>query len=155
MWRGYHLRASVPERHVKESRRILSGRSMRIAIDSRALPVAALLASVIVGLSARSAVAATPAPPPISEFSLRPLSGGGGGDAGSMRELGHITVGPDANLWFTESPSKVGRITPTGIITEIGPVPTGVMGDIVTGSDGNLWFTASDVNAIGRMRLLG
>ena len=35
-----------------------------------------------------------------------------------------ITTGPDGNLWFTEfAASKIGRITPTGTITEF-PIPT-------------------------------
>src|SRR6266508_2761442 len=35
-----------------------------------------------------------------------------------------ITLGPDGNLWFTESNrSKVARITPAGVITEY-PTPT-------------------------------
>ena len=29
-----------------------------------------------------------------------------------------ITAGPDGNLWFTESAGRIGRITPSGVVTE-------------------------------------
>ena len=48
-----------------------------------------------------------------------------------------------ANLWFTESSgNKIGRITPTGTITEF-PLPTASGGPvgIAAGPDSNLWFT--------------
>lgn len=63
-----------------------------------------------------------------------------------------ITVGPDGNLWFTvdiggpfeeDSEGKIGRITPTGQITEYrllaseGKLP----GAIAPGPEGDLWFT--------------
>jgi len=64
-----------------------------------------------------------------------------------------ITPGPDGNMWFTDAgfpPSgagacKIGRITPTGTITEFSAglqaanasIPVG----IAAGNDGNLWFT--------------
>ena len=51
-----------------------------------------------------------------------------------------ITVGPDGNVWFTEIfGGKVGRITPSGSITEftVGGQPAG----ITAGPDGRLWFT--------------
>ncbi len=36
----------------------------------------------------------------------------------------NIVTGPDGNLWFTESgTSKIGKITPAGVITEY-PTPT-------------------------------
>jgi streptogramin lyase len=50
--------------------------------------------------------AATPAVGSITEFSL-PFGSAPFG----------ITAGPDGNLWFTES-GKIGRITPSGTITE-------------------------------------
>jgi virginiamycin B lyase len=51
-----------------------------------------------------------------------------------------LTVGPDGNLWFPEG-QKIGRITPSGVITEFSlnsssPSP----GSLTVGSDGNLWF---------------
>ena len=56
-----------------------------------------------------------------------------------------ITVGPDGNLWFTEqSGPRIGRITPTGEITEFSAGITAVsyLADvpITAGPDGNLWF---------------
>ncbi|HET7063873.1 MAG TPA: hypothetical protein VFI49_06310, partial [Rudaea sp.] len=53
-----------------------------------------------------------------------------------------ITAGPDGNLWFTEyESSKIGRISTSGVVTEFAlpeawSFPTG----IAAGSDGNLWF---------------
>ena len=59
----------------------------------------------------------------------------------------YITSGPDGNLWFTEggTPLKIGRITPTGTVTEFsaGPsasIPSQVLLGITAGPDGNLWF---------------
>lgn len=73
-----------------------------------------------------------------------------------------IVVGQDGNLWFTEqgsvgangccepmfpAPGKIGRITPSGVITEF-PTPTNSAGSNVTnpagiaaGPDGNIWWT--------------
>ena len=67
--------------------------------------------------------------------------------------LSDITVGPDGNLWFTEGGrSKVGRITPTGQITEFDlPQGAGSATAIAAGADGNLWFTESGVSRIGRI----
>jgi streptogramin lyase len=75
-----------------------------------------------------------------------------------------ITTGPDGNLWFTEQGllQGVGRITPTGSITEF---PAGLTpgfsllvtpGEIVKGSDDGLWFTETGaVNAIARIDQFG
>lgn len=80
-----------------------------------------------------------------------------------------IVAGPDGNLWFTEygfeelpgfpdtNLGLVGRITPSGVISEF-PIPAGSSygGDITAGPDGNLWFTEpSRGNAIGRVLLGG
>ncbi len=68
-----------------------------------------------------------------------------------------ITVGPDGNLWFTETgANKIGRITTAGVITEF-PIPTANSqpNGITTGPDGNLWFaetgTGPGLGGIGRM----
>jgi streptogramin lyase len=53
----------------------------------------------------------------------------------------NITVGPDGNLWFTET-HAIGRITPSGHVSTFA-VPRRTSGgpvDITSGSDGNLWF---------------
>jgi len=70
-----------------------------------------------------------------------------------------ITSGPDGNLWFTEANfagNKIGRITPTGTITEF-TIPTANSGPIgiTTGPDGNLWFTEDSGNKIGRITPTG
>jgi streptogramin lyase len=57
-----------------------------------------------------------------------------------------ITTGPDGNLWFTTW-NTVGRVTPTGTLTEFS-LPTDFLPkDITAGPDGNLWFTGD--NRIG------
>lgn len=72
-----------------------------------------------------------------------------------------ITVGPDRNLWFTEQRDRVGRITPSGRITEY-PVTDGAralhrtsIGGIAAGPDGNLWFTLYHGNDLGRITTAG
>ena len=84
----------------------------------------------------------------VSEYVLPTLPGY---DSGA----GDITVGPDGNLWFTwasQPPtgdldmvlSSVGRITPSGVITEF-PVSVDLgwpPGGIARGRDGSIWLTA-------------
>jgi streptogramin lyase len=66
-----------------------------------------------------------------------------------------ITNGPDGNRWFTEgteftaAPAKIGRITPTGSITEFAPgVADGcnvcIITDIAQGPGGILYITSND-----------
>jgi streptogramin lyase len=66
-----------------------------------------------------------------------------------------IVRGPDGNLWFTEfSADRIGRITPTGGVTEFvlaagrGPLA------ITTGSDNLLYFTERLADRIGRLNPL-
>src|SRR5439155_13975361 len=108
------------------------------------LRVAPLLAGVLIALSAISAVAATPAPPPIVEFAVPTTNSA----------PGSITAGPDGNLWFTEEAgNKIGRISPSGAISEF-PLAVGAMpGGIVAGPDGNLWFSERGGHKIGRISL--
>jgi sugar lactone lactonase YvrE len=64
-----------------------------------------------------------------------------------------ITTGPDGNLWFTElNGDKIGRLTPSGTVSEFA-VPTSGSGPdgITTGPDGNLWFTELNGDKIGRV----
>jgi streptogramin lyase len=68
-----------------------------------------------------------------------------------------IAAGPDGNLWFTENVGNIGRITPTGEITEF-PLPVTFIspspGAIAAGPDGNLWFTETavlDTGVVGRI----
>jgi virginiamycin B lyase len=62
-----------------------------------------------------------------------------------------LTVGPDNNLWFTESTGgRIGKITVDGQITEFDlPDPNSWPNGITLGPDGNLWFTERDGNRIG------
>ncbi len=67
-----------------------------------------------------------------------------------------MTLGPDGNVWFTEQIGKIGRITPSGGISEY-TIPTidSFPGSITAGPDGNLWFTGNLQNTIGRITPLG
>ena len=90
-------------------------------------------------LSGNAAIAEFPVPPPTSE----PYG---------------ITAGPDGNLWFTEgTSSQIGRITPTGQVTEFsaGITPDGSPTGITAGPDGNLWFTEEDPSQVGRITPTG
>ena len=64
----------------------------------------------------------------------------------------YITKGSDGNVWFTEFYSdRVGRVTPSGAITEF-PLPAlNDVEGITSGPDGNLWFTEPGENKIGKM----
>ena len=65
--------------------------------------------------------------------------------------LGGIVAGADGNIWFTNGgQSKVGRITPSGVITQFDlPAIVGGPSFITSGPDGNLWITT---NALGQGR---
>lgn len=65
-----------------------------------------------------------------------------------------IAAGPDGALWFTELEGHaVGRITPSGSISEF-PLPAGLDPyDIAAGPDGAMWFTAD--SCIGRITTSG
>jgi hypothetical protein len=73
-----------------------------------------------------------------------------------------LTVGPDGNLWFTETTqiaqnrdsTGVGRITPSGAVTEF-PLPSGASSYFAptVGPDGNLWFPLT--TGIGRITPAG
>jgi sugar lactone lactonase YvrE len=71
-----------------------------------------------------------------------------------------IAAGPDGNMWFTDAgyPSAIGRITPSGQITEFN---TGVPGNarrpsgIAAGADGNMWFTDPGQAVPGETRVIG
>jgi large repetitive protein len=77
----------------------------------------------------------------IAEF---PLLTAGSSPAG-------ITMGPDGNLWFTETQAnQIGMIDPTTHAIAEFPIPTANSGPIgiTTGPDGNLWFTEANANKI-------
>jgi streptogramin lyase len=68
-----------------------------------------------------------------------------------------ICVGPDGALWFAESgPSKIGRITTAGAVTEYAiPTLNASPSGITAGPDGALWFTEGQVGGIGRVTTRG
>ena len=66
-----------------------------------------------------------------------------------------ITNGSDGNRWFTlgteNVPSKIGRITDAGVITEFGPAcDTCIVTDIIQGPDGILYYTSNEA-ILGRI----
>jgi len=65
---------------------------------------------------------------------------------------GGIAAGSDGNVWFTEYfGNKVGRITPSGVITEFDlPTPASYPGSLTLGADGNMWFVEG-TNKVGRI----
>jgi len=88
--------------------------------------------------------------PAVTEFSLP--TGSAPGD---------IIQGPDANLWFSETGrGKVGRITPTGALTEFTlPIIRGNQAfarRFTIGPDGNLWCTLDNSGGdVGRITTSG
>src|SRR5262249_47725994 len=82
------------------------------------------------------------------------------------RGLEGITLGPDGNIWFTESgPNRIGRLIPpfspggNAQISEF-QLPSdishgGFPRRITSGPDGNLWFTLWNPPAAGRMSTRG
>jgi virginiamycin B lyase len=89
---------------------------------------------------------------PGGELTVFPLPALG---ASRIGDLTKIVVGPDGNLWFTRmirqgdgGASRIGRITPAGVIAEF-PLPPGadrfrIVADMAAGPDGNLWFAEVD-----------
>ncbi len=62
-----------------------------------------------------------------------------------------IAKGADGNLWFTEqNASKIGVITPTGLMIAEYPTPTANShpNGITAGPDGNMWFVEETANKI-------
>jgi len=71
---------------------------------------------------------------------------------GNARRPVFIGAGADGNIWYTdELTTKVGRVTPAGVITEfdIGSTAEG----IVAGADGNMWATSD--NGLARITPAG
>jgi streptogramin lyase len=68
-----------------------------------------------------------------------------------------ITAGPDGNLWFAGYFDRIGRITPSGVVTEfsIGITADSGLTWITAGPDGNLWFNEATGNRIGRITTSG
>ena len=80
----------------------------------------------------------------VTEFPLTPQSQPTG-----------ITAGPDGNLWFVDNGTRIGRITPAGVVRFFSAgISSGAgVSDITAGADGRLWFTESSGNRVGRIVL--
>ena len=121
-------------------------------VESRALAAARVVAIVTVALVAllwgALPVGAGDPVGQVTEFTagLTPNSG-----------PNRIAAGPDGNLWFTQNIGGIGRITPTGDITEFAiPSPNSGPLGIEAGCDGNLWFAESaNPGRIGRITTAG
>jgi virginiamycin B lyase len=131
----------------------LQARSLRVQLSAgpfrrkefQMLPAVGLATALVAVLLLPAAAGA------IDEF---PVPGGG--------DPGGITAGPDGALWFVEEgSSEIGRITPTGVVTNEYPVSTTSGADpnrldqITVGPDGALWFTEPRDNSIGRITTAG
>jgi streptogramin lyase len=84
----------------------------------------------------------------VTEFPL-------GSDVNHQLQPYNIVAGPDGNMWFTEI-GHIGRITPTGVITQF-PMGSGhdnVFG-LAGGVDGNVWFVDATANTVGRITPTG
>lgn len=78
--------------------------------------------------------------------------------AGLTGDPAAIVDGPDGNLYFAESQSQVGRITPAGVITEY-PIP-GLAGTtnfpvlgMSVGPDKNIWFVSNAHAQVGMLKI--
>ncbi|MBV9208929.1 MAG: hypothetical protein JO037_26760 [Actinobacteria bacterium] len=68
--------------------------------------------------------------------------------------LSDITRGPDGAMWYTDQAGLVGRITPSGAITQLALPGDGSNPDaITTGPGGALWVTAPGTGTIIRITL--
>jgi streptogramin lyase len=69
---------------------------------------------------------------------------------------GQITVGSDGNLWFTEeSPNKLGKMTPSGTVTEYPLLSGSYPASITSGGDGKIWFADYLSGKIGTITTAG
>lgn len=67
-----------------------------------------------------------------------------------------IVMGPDGNMWFTESAGdSIGHMTPDGTLIGEYPIPTAgsAPNSITVGPDGNIWFTGFSSEQIGRLNI--
>jgi streptogramin lyase len=73
-----------------------------------------------------------------------------------------IVLGPEGDFWFTSyysgdtsEVSTIGKITPTGVITEYALPENAEPAGIAAGPDGNLWYTDAGTNKIGKINANG
>jgi len=122
-----------------------------------AIAVCLLLAFACTGPSPQPSASTTPSRPQLASGGVveypvpNPISTGSACFGCGQASLGRIVTGADGNLWFTNGGQyKVGRITPSGAITQFDlPAIVGGPGGITSGPDGNVWITT---NALGQGR---
>ncbi len=67
-----------------------------------------------------------------------------------------IVIGPDLNLWFTESTGEsLGRVTTAGVVTQFPIGGAQSLIGIAAGPDGNIWFTDEFTGTIGHVNTEG
>src|SRR6266508_4450785 len=66
-----------------------------------------------------------------------------------LSNLGTLTPGPDANVWFVDGGrGQLGRVTPSGAFAQfLLPNPAGGAHTLVKGPDGNVWVIARGIGA--------
>jgi streptogramin lyase len=129
-------------------RQLLHRRSARFARPGFAVCLALLAASMLPAAAAAA---------PLGQVTQ--FNGFANFGVGAAHNPAGVAAGPDGNVWFTDdggagSMNAVGRITPSGTITEFtaGLNAGASPGAVTTGPDGNIWF--SDIGttpAIGRI----
>jgi virginiamycin B lyase len=62
----------------------------------------------------------------------------------------NIVSGPDGNLWFTSASPGSGKISTSGVVTQVSIGNSDTVGDLVFDKDGSLWF-AEGANSIAHM----
>jgi virginiamycin B lyase len=90
----------------------------------------------------------------VTEFVVGPSFGG------ISPDLTGITTGLDGNLWFsysvTYADGKIGRMTPTGVVTEFALPPGSSPVGITAGPGGGIWFvTGNSLHPVGRINTDG
>lgn len=75
---------------------------------------------------------------------------------GQLNGPAGVAAGPDGNVWFAEeNGNRIGRITPSGRITQFSLPEGGAPFGIAPGPDDDLWFTERAGNKIGRITTTG
>lgn len=77
----------------------------------------------------------------------------------SASRPGHITKGPDGNVWFTSGTAfgasngqnLISRTTPAGVTTEFHAPGNTAVDDIAAGADGNIWFTEPNASKVAKI----
>ena len=75
--------------------------------------------------------------------------------------ISDLTLGPDGNVWFayqgySSTNSRIGKITPTGTITDYSlPEAFGFASMITAGPDGRIWVGSSGASRIGKINTDG